>query len=95
MPPKSLSEKVDELTRTVIELAAALKAMRAELERLAVEVERTKEKHEPIGSRIAVLEREVAELKAHRDEWGRRAWSLVVPIVTAIVGGVVGYLLKR
>lgn len=89
------TEKVDDLIRLVARLDALIESVEKRVSRLEQKLDELAAACGRADSRTSILEREVAELKAHRDEWGRRAWSLVVPIITAIVGGVVGYLLKR
>jgi hypothetical protein len=44
---------------------------------------------------IAVLKREVEELKKSKDLWGNRVFTLVMCLVSALIGGVVTNFIKK
>lgn len=92
---KTNSERVEEIGHVVTELTVRVQSIVEALKRLDALTERLREELHAHDVRIAGAEREITELKKDRDEWGRRLWSLLVPVITAVVGGVVGYLLKR
>lgn len=85
---RDLNRRNEDLTRTSEVLkhqVAELVARRDEAARATEEIRRTN----------ALLEREVADFKSRRDEWGRRLWSLFVPLVSAAFGAAVMYYLRR
>lgn len=44
---------------------------------------------------IAVLKAEVAELKKSKDLWGNRAFTLLMCLVSGVLGGIITYLVKK
>jgi chromosome segregation ATPase len=94
MPPTN-TDRIDDLTKLLHSLVATVDATRQQVDRLEDLLNRQAAAIEEIKVRLALAERDISELKNVRDEWGRRTWALIVPIITAIVGGVVGYLVKR
>jgi hypothetical protein len=48
-----------------------------------------------LTTRVAVLESQVGDLRRGKEEWGRRLWAILGPILAALLGGVVGYFLHR
>ncbi len=48
-----------------------------------------------VSSDTAVHTTELTELKKHREHWSQRAWQVGAGVLLAVVGGVIGYLLKR
>ena len=44
---------------------------------------------------IAVLKRDVEKLEKVKEEWGRRVWAMVGPVLGAVVGWVLGYFSRR
>jgi uncharacterized small protein (DUF1192 family) len=95
MARKTDGEKVDELVATVTTLIERVGHLREELHRLEAIVLPFRQDLEAAKSQLLIHSREIDESKKSRDEWGRRWWSLFVPVVTAIVGGVIGYFLKH
>ena len=45
--------------------------------------------------RLAVLESQMRDLRESRQEWARRAWAIIGPILGAVVGAVLTYICKR
>ena len=89
------SEKIDELARLVTELAGRVATIEKDAEWSSEWVEKLRAASEEMRIRLATLEREIEELKKSREEWGRRGWAIVMALITAFIGGVIGYLLKR
>jgi hypothetical protein len=82
---------IHESRLNIVTLSGRLESMgtwRAELDALA-----------NLKTDVAVLKRDCEELRKSKDEWGRRIWSLVVPLVTLVLGSVFGslgtYLLQK
>ena len=46
-------------------------------------------------TRLTVLEHTVADLKSSGSEWGRRGWHVFFLVLSAALGAVATYLLKR
>ena len=62
------------------------------------EVNRWKLELGPIAdlkSEIAILKRDIEELKKTHDEWGRRLWAMVGPLLGALVGALLTYFLRK
>ena len=89
------TEKIDELNRLVAALVGRVDKIESEVEWTSDLVEKLRAALEEQRVWRASVERDVADLKSHRDEWGRRSWTIVMALLTAFIGGVVGYLLKR
>jgi chromosome segregation ATPase len=88
-----LTEKHDATRREL----AALQTAVARVEQRLTEVDAIKAELAALGEQkveIALLKRDVEELKKARDESGRRLWMLAAPIAGALVGVLVGYLLR-
>lgn len=47
------------------------------------------------AQRVAVLESQVKDLREGSQEWARRAWTVVGPILGAVVGATRTYIFKR
>lgn len=45
--------------------------------------------------RLAVVESQVKDLREGREEWTRRAWTIVGPILGAVVGAVLASVFRR
>ena len=89
------SEKIEELIRLVTQLVSRVDKIEGDVDWATDWVEKLRTTVEDVRNWQSTAKQDIGELKKAQEEWGRRAWSLVVPIVTAIAGGVVGYLLKR
>jgi hypothetical protein len=48
-----------------------------------------------LKTEVAILRREVDKLEKVKEEWGRRLWAMLGPILGATVGWVLGYLSRR
>jgi outer membrane murein-binding lipoprotein Lpp len=95
MPPRTNSDKIDELSLSVAALTARLDALSDRFIELAGDTSRLRTSTEQHTTRLTVVEREVENLKKSGDEWGRRLWGLVQVLIGAAVGGAITYLLKR
>lgn len=86
MARKSEGEKIDELEKLVATLTERLNELKEEVRDLDLP---------RLSQRVAVLENQVEELKKSKEEWGRRAWAIVGPIVGAIGGALATYLIRK
>lgn len=48
-----------------------------------------------LKSEMALLRRDIEELRKSRDEWGRRIWAMTGPLLGAVVGAILGYYLRK
>jgi len=48
-----------------------------------------------LAQRLAVLESQVKDLRDGNQEWARRAWAIVGPILGAVVGAVLASVFRR
>lgn len=46
-------------------------------------------------TQIALIERDVEDLKKAKDEWGKRIWAMAGPIFGAVIGVILGYFLRK
>jgi hypothetical protein len=106
MAGQTQGEKIDELSRIVHNLVARIDAIHAELkretDRHVADLQRHTDRHEAMvrvveETRVAaaVVRRDVDDLRKTHDEWGRRLWALLSPLLGVAVGSVVTYLLRR
>lgn len=103
------SDKIDDAVRLLTTLTERLDGVAKRVEELGATVKETKTALDAIVVRVALAERETAELRKSRDEWGRRGWRVgperlrdgadtrpvATVVVTGVVGAAAGYLLKR
>jgi hypothetical protein len=96
------TQRIDELSRLVHQLTNQHAPLELEVEWSQAEVvaigktcDELRKADEDSRLRIALRERELDILKKSHDLWGNRGWQLVAGILLAVVGGVVGYFLKR
>lgn len=88
--------------REVALLRAELRHLAEENDRLRADVTKLKAENDALRAanserdkKDAVVEAVVKELKATTEKWGQRSWQVVAGLAIAVVGGVIGYLLKR
>lgn len=93
------SDRIDDLTRLAARSEALLESVEGRLSRAEEKLGQKGDEWAAAAgradTRLAVVERDVADLKARRDEWGRRLWALVGPILGVAIGAVATYLLRR
>ena len=96
------TEKVQELTALVQHLAFQVQAFEADIKRLSSQrdqdlkaVEDLKSAANKATTDSAVIAHRVGELEKHRESWTQRFWQLGIGLLLAVVGGVIGYQLKR
>ncbi len=96
------TERIDDLSATTNHLTTKIELIareselsKTQLATLANSLDELKAANAIAITKFALLERELEEQKKTREEWGRRRWALLVPIITAVLGAVLGYLLKR
>lgn len=106
MAAPTQGEKIDELSRIVHSLVTRLDAVHAELIRESgrheINLTRQTDRHEDLARTVetvrvdaALVRRDVDDLRKTRDEWGRRLWALVGPLLGVAVGAVMTHLLRR
>ena len=79
-------------------LQSIVQAIRSEVDRLILTVQMVVEEVKLIrqhDTALALLRRDVDELRQTRDEWSRRIWALAGPLLGAVVGAILGYSLRR
>ncbi len=84
MPRRTDGEKIDETVTVVAVLQEQVKAL-----------ERQGSSLRNLELKVALLEHRLDKLEMGNEEWGRRAWAIVGPVVGAILGGLVGYFLRK
>ena len=88
-----------ELTRLVDTLTERLNATNKALEELRAEHGKLRNEHNDhrreAEKEIAVLKREVDELKKSKDLWGNRVFTIVMCLVSALVGGIITNFVKK
>jgi hypothetical protein len=96
------TEKVDEVTVLAQRLLAQVEAIQADIKRLTAQhdqdvqaLEEVKASTHKSATEAAVVTHRVTELEKHRELWSLRWWQLGIGLLLAVVGGVIGYLLKR
>ncbi len=82
MARKTDGEKIDELEKLVAALIERVDNLRKDVD--AADAAR----------RITLVEHQLAELKKNQEKWGQRIWMIVAPLVAAIIGSLLTYLLK-
>jgi predicted nucleic acid-binding Zn-ribbon protein len=87
--------RADDLAPIVESLKVRVDSIEEQLRQLRHQHEALRIQAESGNSRLSVVEREVENLKRSGDEWGRRAWAVLLALVSAIIGGAITYLLKR
>jgi hypothetical protein len=83
MARKTVGEKVDELEKNVAAVVARLDNACNELSRLP-----------DLRIQVAVLEQRIVQLEKSRELWGQRLWLILAPLVGAVVGSLLTFLLR-
>jgi undecaprenyl pyrophosphate phosphatase UppP len=96
------TERVDEVTALAQRLLVQVEAVQADIKRLTAQhdqdvqaLEEVKTAGQKAAIEAAVVVHRVTELEKHRELWSLRWWQIGLGILVAVVGGVIGYLLKR
>ena len=95
MASRTQGEKIDDLMRLTAALEERVNSLKGAIDRLEGEQNRAKAELAAHATRIALLEHHTADFRKGKEEWGRRLWTILGPILGALVGGVIGYFLKR
>jgi hypothetical protein len=83
----------DSPTARITKLEHSLAVLEQRVDALMREVERYDVP--AIAQRMAVIESQVKDLRDSHQEWARRAWAIVGPIVGAAVGVTLTLLFRR
>lgn len=94
MPDKTHGEQLRELHMAVARLDESSKRVADEAKRLHKFWFNFHKDMNALAVRVALTEQLVSELKQASEEAKRRNWSLVGPILAAVVGGVVATLMN-
>lgn len=92
MPAKTNSELIRELSTAVTTLEERVRTLRREGKRRDAAINRLTESLTALSTRVALLEHQVGELRKTAEEGGRRLWSLLPPLVAAVIGGIIALL---
>lgn len=92
---RELETLVQHLVLQVQSIQGDIKWQDANREQDAKALEEAKAADQKAAVETAVVVHRVGELEKHRDLWSLRWWQLGVGLLLAVVGGVIGYLLKR
>jgi hypothetical protein len=90
----NLVEQTGILSRDVREQNTALAALQQQLTDLLRLRDQLRE-IEDLKRSMAVLQHIVEDLKKTKEEWGRRFWTLLGPLLGAVVGVLLGYYLRQ
>jgi uncharacterized coiled-coil protein SlyX len=82
----SPTARINKLEQSVAVQAERLDALTQEVRRINIPA---------LLQRLAVLESQVKDLREGNQEWARRAWAIVGPIVGAIAGALLAYVFRR
>jgi hypothetical protein len=91
---ESITAAHSQTTKAVGEVGPAIAVSRQQID----ELNRWKSDLGPIAdlkSEIALLRRDIDELRKTRDEWGRRIWTMAGPLLGAVIGAPRGYYLRK
>lgn len=81
----TLTERVDNIIRTLDELKAEHKQTVKSLNDHRLELEKV----------IALLKRDVEELQKGRDVWGNRTFMAILAVFSAVFGALITYSIKK
>jgi predicted nucleic acid-binding Zn-ribbon protein len=87
-----LTERLNNTNKLLETSNKALDELRAEYKKLQQEHNDHRRETEKEN---AILKREVEELKKSKDLWGNRAFTLLMCLVSGVLGGIVTYLVKK
>jgi FtsZ-binding cell division protein ZapB len=95
MAGKTPTEKIHDLDILVATHKAQLVALQGQVNGIEAVQNTLSDSVVDVKTKLALLDRQLVDLKQGKEEWGRRLWAVVGPILGALVGGLVGYLLHR
>jgi phage shock protein A len=95
MAATPLTDKVDELSKLAAMLTERVDTLRKQADGTAAELSRAGSEAAAMKTQVALVQQEVQELKKGREEWGRRLWMILAPLVAAVIGSLLGYYLRK
>lgn len=99
MNANELARVVDTLTERLNNTIKLLETTNKAFDELRAEHKKLQQEHNDhrreAEKEHAVLKREVEELKRSKDLWGNRAFTLLMCLVSGVLGGVITYLLRK
>lgn len=101
-PSRTLVDKVEDLTKLAATHEERLGALDAALESMATNWGTIKETLGEMKINAALLQREIVEFTKWKDdvkkgseEWGRRAWAVLPPVIAVILSCLLTFFLNR
>jgi predicted nucleic acid-binding Zn-ribbon protein len=79
----------------IAQLREADRQLREEQAQSRDDIGKLREELAKVVTASAVNATDVIDLKKHREHWSQRAWQIGAGVLLAVIGGVIGYLLKR
>jgi len=95
MPPRTNTDRLDELSQIVARLTVQIDAVERGVDRSDDAANALRDSLHAALTRLAVVEQTVADLKGSSSEWGRRGWQAFFLVLSAALGALATYLLKR
>ncbi len=96
------TERIRELETLVQHLVVQVQSMQGDIKRQEANreqdvkaIEDVKASDQKAAVEAAVVVHRVGELEKHRELWSLRWWQIGIGLFLAVIGGVIGYLLKR
>src|ERR1043165_495863 len=88
MARKTDGEKIDELEKLMAILLDREGATRARVDQLHTEMKELAASVAELKTAVALLQHDVAEMKKQQEEASKKYWSLLPPLVNAVLSGI-------
>jgi outer membrane murein-binding lipoprotein Lpp len=92
MARKTDGEKIDELEKLMAILLDREGATRARVDQLHTEMKELAASVAELKTAVALLQHDVAEMKKQQEEASKKYWSLLPPLVNAVLSGIISAL---